>query len=97
MVLSNIIISFFVQIICLQEAQEDHFLEQIYPVLTDMGEERNINSCQNYWTADVNMSAPANPCVMNSKTQRDVQLFMLFFSIQGKQMGIYTLGIITVS
>uniref|UniRef100_A0A8C1U879 Angel homolog 1 (Drosophila) n=1 Tax=Cyprinus carpio TaxID=7962 RepID=A0A8C1U879_CYPCA len=24
-------------IICLQEAQEDHFLEQIYPVLTDMG------------------------------------------------------------
>ncbi|XP_016092892.1 protein angel homolog 1 isoform X2 [Sinocyclocheilus grahami] len=24
-------------IICLQEVQEDHFLEQIYPVLTDMG------------------------------------------------------------
>ncbi|XP_016334613.1 protein angel homolog 1-like, partial [Sinocyclocheilus anshuiensis] len=23
-------------IICLQEVQEDHFLEQIYPVLTDM-------------------------------------------------------------
>ncbi len=49
MVLSNIIISSFVQIICLQEVQEDHFVEQIYPVLTDMGEEPNINSCLNLW------------------------------------------------
>lgn len=44
---TNINISCSVQILCLQEVQEDHFLEQMFPVLTDMGEVLNINRCQN--------------------------------------------------